>query len=171
MLVVSNRAQAQFSEDMWTGQMKAMGLFQPHVNNCDSTMVFVSMGPGANLGYCMEKDERTAAIFDVARQTCLSNGTRLPEPVEFKTACLAAPSGLVHMTNGWEWASNYTLYFYNLTGEYAHRVSAVVAGRDGLSSGNSCYAMGTQEIGTFKSNDGESTFVSSNDSLNYRCVR
>jgi len=93
---------------MWTGSFETQALFKPHIDNCTSSEVFIPMGLSVDLGFCIEKAERSAAEFNVARQTCAALGMRLPETVEWTQACLKAPSGLVDMTGDWKWSSNFT---------------------------------------------------------------
>jgi hypothetical protein len=98
-------AQAQNSKDAWTSFAEATGVFSPHVDHCDSTEVFVTLGSGV-LGYCIEKEEREAAIWVEAKQDCAEDGKRLPEPADFQYACKNPPTGLTDMNDDWEWASN-----------------------------------------------------------------
>lgn len=69
--------------------------------------------PG-DIGYLIEKAERTANYWELAKQTCLQYGMRLPEPFEWKLACKnAATWSLSTMTDNWEWESNFALPLYN----------------------------------------------------------
>jgi hypothetical protein len=89
--------------------MGDLGLWQPHINNCATTEVFVPIGQAGTsgpLGFCIEKDQRTAAEYQVARQTCLGLGKRLPEVVERTYACLNA-TGLNNITGSYEWSTNF----------------------------------------------------------------
>jgi hypothetical protein len=95
-----------WGHDMWTEYFEHKGLFTPHENNCASSESFVSMGPGTAIGFCIEKNQRTAAEWEVARNTCAANGLRLAEPAEWKYACNNG-SGLNNMTDDWEWVGNY----------------------------------------------------------------
>ncbi len=62
--------------------------------------------PG-DLGWIIERDERTAATWEAARVQCLLQGMRLPEPFEWRVSCVdAATFGLNDMTGNAEWASN-----------------------------------------------------------------
>lgn len=73
--------------DMWDGYFAERNLFTPHSNFCDSsTEAFVAVGPNGD-GFCIEKDERTASDWDVAKATCANLKKRLPEPAEYKYAC------------------------------------------------------------------------------------
>ncbi len=68
--------------------------------------------PG-DVGYIIEKNERTANFWELAKQTCLQNNMRLAEPFEWKLSCKnAATWSLVGMTGNWEWASNFSLPMY-----------------------------------------------------------
>lgn len=100
-----NRAVA-VGQDMWKGLARNSGLYQPHINFCDSaTEVFISVG-GGDLGYCLEKAERTSAQWEDARQGCAVDGKRLPAATEWKMACDSAGTlGLANMTDGWEWVT------------------------------------------------------------------
>ncbi len=98
--------------DMWTQAMGGLRLFTPHRDNCDSTEVFIEVytdGNSVQFGFCFDKDEHSAGAleFEDARQTCLDEGKRLPEPVEFKFVCQAAPTGVNNLTDDREWASNF----------------------------------------------------------------
>ncbi|MBI4993965.1 hypothetical protein HZC33_03390, partial [Candidatus Wolfebacteria bacterium] len=65
--------------------------------------------PG-DVGYIIEADERSVNYWEMAKQTCLNYGMRLPEPFEWKLACKnAATWSLINMTGNWEWASNFSL--------------------------------------------------------------
>ena len=93
--------------DIWTQGMS----FAAHVNNCDSsTQAFVSIGAGTTYGFCIEKTERTAALWRVARDICVQNGMRLPEPMEWARACDDRTTlGINGMSDGnGEWSSNFT---------------------------------------------------------------
>lgn len=80
----------------------------------------VSEGPAGgqceagDLGWIIERDERTAANWVVARAECLVEGMRLPEPFEWQLSCFNLMQwGLNSMTNGREWASNTTIVWNN----------------------------------------------------------
>lgn len=94
--------------------MTQLGLFRVHRNDCDTqTEVFVEVFTDDNnvqFGFCIEKDERTAQQWEDARDTCLSEKKRLPEPGEWKFACDTA-AGLNNMTDDGEWVSNFPLIF------------------------------------------------------------
>lgn len=68
--------------------------------------------PG-DVGYIIEQDERAAEDWEQAKDLCLRDGMRLPEPFEYKVACVdAATFGLNSMTGNWEWASNEAFPMY-----------------------------------------------------------
>ncbi len=123
------RHTAALGSAMMIAHMENLGLFEPHINNCASDEAFVPLYSGASLGFCIEKNERTAAVWTDAIRTCLSLGKRLPEPWEWQVACDAAGSlGIINMTNNWEWASNFAMPMY--TGSY-YGVGAPVFGYGG----------------------------------------
>lgn len=141
--------------DIWTGLAKNEGLFTPHPNHCDtSTFVFVAIGAGSSYGYCIEKDQRSAATWEEARQTCATIGARLPEPGEYKYACKNPPTGLTNMTNDFEWASNYPLNIYSDSSFGG--VGAAVAG------GGGCTYLTFGAIGANPGSEGSAPF---------RCVK
>jgi hypothetical protein len=126
-------AQAASGTDMWTGEQERYGLYTPHGNNCNTTNeVFVAMGQtSGSKGFCMDKDLTTPAdTWENARQTCAAAapGKRLPEPAEFKYACNNPPTGLVHMSDTWQWATNYPTTQYNST---SNQVLALTMGNGG----------------------------------------
>jgi len=62
--------------------------------------------PG-DLGWIIERDERSAQTWEFAKAQCLLEGMRLPEPFELKYSCKnAAIFGLSDMTDDFEWSSN-----------------------------------------------------------------
>ncbi len=144
--------------DMWTQQAEKSGLFSPHVNNCDSsTEVFIAVDAGSTLGYCIEKNERSAAIWVNAKATCASVGKRLPEPAEFSYACKNPPGGLSNMTGNGEWVSNNAIPLYGASA--ADYIAVPHMGYDGCARG------GYGAVATnFHPNGSE-------DSLAFRCVR
>jgi hypothetical protein len=65
--------------------------------------------PG-DLGWVIERNERSADTWREARVECLLQGMRLPEIFEFQYSCSHAASyGLNAMTDDWEWSSNSTI--------------------------------------------------------------
>ena len=103
--------------DMLTSYFDGQGLFTPHSNTCDGTESFVALFSGASVGFCIEKNERSAQHWEDARKTCAANGKRLPEPGEWKDACQNAGAlGLSAMVDNWEWASNFSLPVYDGSG-------------------------------------------------------
>ena len=88
--------------------------------------------PG-DIGYIIERNERTATYWELAKQICLQNNMRLAEPFEWKLACKNATTwSLNNMTDNWEWASNFALPMY--AGSYDGVVAAIFGGRSGCSS-------------------------------------
>ncbi len=79
--------------------------------------------PG-DIGFIIEQNENerinsTGAkgpdYWEEAKVACLKDGMRLPEPFEFKYACVNDAKlglGLNSMTSNWEWASNFVLPIY-----------------------------------------------------------
>ena len=102
--------------DMWTQAMSGLRLFTPHRDDCNATTeVFVKIYNNSNnvdFGFCIDKDEHSSGAkqWEDARQECLDDGKRLPEPGEWKYACDSI-AGLNNMTDDWEWTSN----FWSLT--------------------------------------------------------
>src|SRR5262249_13540235 len=99
----SGTASAQYSKDASTATMEASNLFEGHSNFCDSSEAFVATGPGSSIGFCIEKNLRNSgatAEFEVARRYCIEAGKRLPEPMEYKDACInSGYYGLNDMAN------------------------------------------------------------------------
>ena len=62
--------------------------------------------PG-DLGWIIEQQERTEQPWEEARQACLVDGMRLPEPFEWKLSCEGASTyDISATTDDWEWTSN-----------------------------------------------------------------
>lgn len=59
--------------DMGEGFARNAGLYTPHVDNCDSSEVCISVG-GGDLGYCIEEDERAALQWKDAQHACVAEG-------------------------------------------------------------------------------------------------
>lgn len=109
--------------------------------------------PG-DLGWVIERNQRTAVFWEEARVVCLLIGMRLPEPFEFQYSCREAGDyGLNSMTGDWEWASNGAAPIQISS---THGLGVV---RAGLSS---CNSAGAGWVGT-------STQVS--DTGAFRCLR
>ena len=140
--------------DMWTGYMGRAGLFVPHYDDCDPVgEAFVAVSPDGK-GYCMEVGERGAIHWDEARNTCLQQGKRLPEPGEFKFACARRSQlGLQNMIGDQEWASNFST---PMARETFSAVGVSIMGRD------DCETAGWGFVG--------STAYGAQDRT-YRCVR
>ena len=130
-ILVGTSAYAQ-ERDMWTQLADKTGTFSPHINNCDSSEVYVTIGGGI-LGYCIEKNYRTAAAWDDAKEACASIGKRLPEPAEWKHACKYPPTGLGGMSGHWEWTSNTAI---PLDAANYDRIVAAIMGGGGCTSGS-----------------------------------
>ncbi|MFN8391630.1 MAG: hypothetical protein U0136_15180 [Bdellovibrionota bacterium] len=146
--------------DMINQEMKDNGLFHPHINNCASSEVFVPVGAGGTggpTGFCIDKDESSGSgiAWEDCRQNCASLGKRLPEPVEFKIACQLSPTGLINMTNGFEWASNFSILEYDSASGTQHMQVPVVGN-------GSCLYAGVGEFANASSAE--------NTNIAYRCV-
>jgi hypothetical protein len=169
LLSVSSESIAQspgVGADMWTGQMQQRTLFRPHAitTKCNTTTEAYVMIPfdtanptdTSGVGFCIEKDERSADTWENARNTCASLNKRLPEPAEFKLACTFATAlGLNNMTNSFEWESNFTFPIQFISGS-----TAAMGAADG-GNGN-CAMMSYGFVGSSGS---------SADSIAFRCVR
>ncbi len=85
-----------------------LGLYVPHIDNCDSgTESFVDIAETGR-GYCIEKTARSAASWDDARNDCLKDAKRLPEAVEWKFACKSLnPADFTKSSSAPEWSSNF----------------------------------------------------------------
>lgn len=157
MLILTSPVHAQGAgagDDMWIRTFEQWGLFTPHEDYCDSsTEVFVAISGTASRGFCIEKDERTAAAWEAARDDCASDKKRLPEPGEWKYACVNAV-GLNNMTDDDEWVSNFALPFAASPGRLA---SAAAGGYSG-----SCADISHGIVGSYGAGS---------HSLVYRCVR
>lgn len=96
---------------------------------CDGTEASVVVDASRGTGYCIEKAQRTALVWESAKMTCENLGKRLPEPFEWKYGCKNLGSlGLANMIDDWEWASNTTLPVYSGAGP---GVGAAVFGAGG----------------------------------------
>lgn len=143
--------------DMWTLAMGRRGDFVIHEDDCDSgTEAFVELLDDE--GYCIEKSERSAALWEEARQTCFAAGKRLPEPGEWKYACgLAGGLSISNMTDDWEWASNFPIPIMDNSNGY------VGQGLDALVMGDGACNKGiVVEVATYGTGSA---------SMPYRCVR
>lgn len=151
--------QPAWGSDHWTQAMTQLGLFRVHRDDCASaTEVFIEVFTDDNsvqFGFCIDKDEHSAGSveWEDARQECLDDGKRLPEPAEFKFACQIG-TGLSNTTDDWEWASNFAPHTYVSGTTILY--STVLAGGAGCKS-------------FINGNAGTSTNVS--QSLPFRCVR
>ncbi len=85
--------------------------------------------PG-DLGWVIERNQRSAALWVNARVVCLLEGMRLPEPFEWFYSCNNAPAfGLNNMVGDWEWSSNTARPIVSAGGTAGVAVAA--AGRSG----------------------------------------
>lgn len=139
--------------DMWTRTFDQWGLYTPHEDYCDSTEVFIAVSGTGTRGFCIEKDERNAAEFEVARDDCASDKKRLPEPGEWKFACMNYV-GLNNMTDDSEWMGNHS--WIQLGTTTAIGVAAIVGGNGGCKYGAFDWLL--------KSNGAPGSY-------SYRCVR
>ena len=91
--------------------------------------------PG-DLGWVLERFERNggaASSWRQAQLSCLKDGMRLPEVLEYQLSCDdAAVFALTDMTDGWEWASNQAVPMYTS----ASGLSVVVMGSGSCNSGS-----------------------------------
>ena len=110
--------------------------------------------PG-DVGFIIERDQRTGAMWVAARQNCLNFGMRLPEPFEWQLSCNnRATWNIWSMTNGnYEWASNSAQVIP------VDLLRAVVV----INFGNTCGRAGT---GTIAFSTGDNQGIKT-----YRCVR
>ncbi len=155
--LVSARAEGSaLGTDMWTRIFEQWGLFHPHENYCDSTTeAFITISGSASQGFCIEKDERVAATWEVARDDCASDKKRLPEPGEWKFACNNG-TGINSMTDDFEWASNFGI----TTDDYVGGAGIVVP-----KMGNGACKRASFDFVAW------STAGGAEASLPYRCVR
>lgn len=115
--------------------MGGLRLFTPHRDNCDTTEVFVEVYTDDNsvqFGFCIDKDEHSSGAkqWEEARDICVSEGKRLPEPGEYKFACNNA-TGLNNMTDDWEFASNFARSWRDSFGGNVTGAVTVAAGNGG----------------------------------------
>jgi len=61
--ILSGGKGSSLGSDMLTNYFDNQGLFTAHSNNCDGTESFVEIKSGSGLGYCIEKEERSSAIW------------------------------------------------------------------------------------------------------------
>lgn len=104
--------------DMWIAAMADLGTFTPHNNSCDNvTEAFVQITSDGK-GFCIEKNERSAERWDLARHNCLQDNKRLPEPTEWRFACRDAVNLSINDILGAnEWVTN-----------FIHEVGVVIQG-------------------------------------------
>lgn len=105
-----------------------------------------------DVGWIIERSERTAMDWTAAKAECLKIGMRLPEVFEYQLTCdNAAMIGIIDMGNNYEWSSNQAIVDFD-----GHIGPVVVT----LGNGT-CYAANMGRVA--------STSVI-RDSLNYRCA-
>ncbi len=121
-------AQGQGPGSAWAQQIINQGLMSPHMDNCGSGETFIAIV--GNLGICMDDNEQSADDFIDARNFCMAAGKRLPEPTEFKYACLNNPGSLNNMTGNTEWVTNFDYLLIEITG-YFNGTYATAAGYNG----------------------------------------
>lgn len=98
--------------DMWTTYIAEQNLYSPHEDDCDAaTEVFVEIASSGR-GFCMEVNERTAATWEEARDSCATDLKRLPEAVEWKIACRRSGSSFNQLLDGIEWVGNTATLFW-----------------------------------------------------------
>ncbi|MCG8494374.1 MAG: hypothetical protein MI743_22385, partial [Sneathiellales bacterium] len=74
---------ASVGPDAWTRSAEQLGLFNPHENYCDlTTELFLNVG-NTSRGFCVEANMRGPALWVDAKQDCLNDRKRLPEPAEW----------------------------------------------------------------------------------------
>lgn len=137
--------------DMWTQAMAGRRLFTPHRDNCNTTNEFFvevyTDGNSVEFGFCIDKDEHSAGLlqWEDARDTCMAEGKRLPEPGEWRFACDTL--ALNQEKDDAEWISNFTQFFRNGTSnsgivvpisgvDHCARISQGWAGRNNIFAHN-----------------------------------
>ena len=107
-----------------TKYLSDKGLFALHENNCglntgvwDFITVIDRKPPYLDLGFCIETEEHDADSFEDAQMDCMNKPqpARLPEPVEWKLACIQEYSNKMNNNpnasylNNYEWVSNFII--------------------------------------------------------------
>lgn len=144
--------------DSITNLMGKENLFMAHEDDCVTGEEFIKIWDnedGTDIGFCIEEDERVAAEWSDARDTCINADMRLPEPGEFKLACDNGV-GLNDVTDDWEWVSNFATQLATDDATPNAGSAVPIGGNGGCNYGSSDYATSTS--GTI-------------GSLVYRCVR
>lgn len=101
--------------DMYTQAMTQLGLFNVHRDDCvTASEVFVEVYTDDNsvqFGFCIDKNEHAAGSvnWENARDECMEDGKRLPEPGEMLQALNTVAVSLNDDGEDYEWSSN----FYN----------------------------------------------------------
>lgn len=98
---------ASVGPDGWTRSAEQLGLFNPHENYCDpTTELFLDLG-NSGRGFCIEANVRGNGLWVDAKQDCLSDKMRLPEPAEWYYACnYLTGFSAIQSPSGVEWVSN-----------------------------------------------------------------
>ena len=128
--------------DAVTVLMGKEGLFNAHEDDCSASEEFIKMWDnvdGTDIGICVEEDERTAAEWSDARDTCVNADMRLPEPGEWKFACDNGTT-LNTMTDDWEWSSNFAIHFFASGATPASGVAAPISGNGSCNYGSTDWA-------------------------------
>ncbi len=145
---------------MLSTYMTSQNMFTPHENNCGDD-AWVPIYSGSTIGFCIERDERTALNWLDAMRTCLQAGKRLPEPAEWQLSCYHAGTlGLSNMTNEFEWVSNFSQLYNMVDAENSQNYSPVKIAVPIMGKG-SCKNSSLGFISTI-----DNTY----DVLSYRCV-
>ncbi len=88
------------------------GTMKVDEDDADTSTTGGNCDPG-DVGWVIERTERTTATWTDAKATCLEMGMRLPEPFEYQLTCdNAAMIGIIDMTDNYEWASNSSIANY-----------------------------------------------------------
>ncbi|MEQ8510324.1 MAG: hypothetical protein RIB43_15065 [Rhodospirillaceae bacterium] len=144
--------------DAVTNLMGKENFFMPHEDDCSASQAFIKVWENqdsVDIGFCIEDDERVAAEWSDARDTCVNANMRLPEPGEFKLACDTGV-GLNDMTDAWEWVSNFASSLATDDSTPSVGTAVPTGGNGGCNYGSADFA--TSITGTI-------------GSLPYRCVR
>jgi hypothetical protein len=152
---------------MATAYMNANNMFSPHTNDCGAD-AFVPLFTGATVGFCMEKNERSAHTWHYAVSLCLADGKRLPEIWEFLHACPDRVAlGINNLLNtNVEWASNFAVpqsyALHTGVGPGIYFLEIVVSGFGSAESPQNCY----QSCPVIAANSDGNSFTKP-----FRCVR
>ncbi|MEI7510695.1 MAG: hypothetical protein WCJ84_00885 [Candidatus Peregrinibacteria bacterium] len=91
---------------MFAGIMSDANLWTPHDGtSCANTEAFVDIKAGK--GFCIDKTEKATAVWHDALKTCINEGKRLPETLEWQTVCKNATGlGIANTGDNYEHISN-----------------------------------------------------------------